>query len=282
MRRKTWRLPCIALTIGLMLGMPVSADEIIVSDPDSLTETAGTAEGDGSIDGIEDNGMGIGDAAADGDLSGLFVETGEEVISRKGETIDDARMADEERTGSGDGGSTVAIGHLYEINGVLVRNSDFPSAHYECWTYANNVYAKIWGHNFWNLFNDTENMLRNLPDEELTLTPEHLKAYVSAAPAGAALRVCDAQYLHADDGLAGGTARSSFPMMKMDLRCSRAAWQRGRTAERLTIPGPASAIRAGPESTITSSILSGRGLHRIRRAQQEEMRWIWGRQGRRR
>ena len=200
MRRKTWRLPCIALTIGLMLGMPVSAEEIIVSDPDSLTETAGTAEGDGSIDGIEDNGMGIGDAAADGDLSGLFVETGEEVISRKGETIDDARMADEERTGSGDGGSTVAIGHLYEINGVLVRNSDFPSAHYECWTYANNVYAKIWGHNFWNLFNDTENMLRNLPDEELTLTPEHLKAYVSAAPAGAALRVCDAQYLHADDG----------------------------------------------------------------------------------
>jgi hypothetical protein len=136
------------------------------------------------------------DSADPANVSGLFEETGNDVFSAQGELLDDALTID----GLRDGGSTVAAGHLYEINGVLVRNSDFPSEHYECWTYANNVYAKIWGHNFWNLFNDTENMLRNLPDEALTLTPEHLKAYVSAAPAGAALRVCDAQYLHADDG----------------------------------------------------------------------------------
>ena len=135
-----------------------------------------------------------------GDLSGLFEDTGEETVSEKGETLDEARSRDDPRYGFGDGGSTVNIGHLYVINGVMVRNSDFPSEHYECWTYANNVYAKIWGHNFLNLFNGTENMLRNLPDEDLTLTPEHLKAYVSAAPAGSVLRVCDAQYLHADDG----------------------------------------------------------------------------------
>lgn len=200
MRRKMWRWPGIVLMLAIVLHLSADADEMIVPDPDSVGEMAGTSEAGMDDDSLTDDGTSAGDEASDGDPSGLFVETGEEIISRKGDTLDEARMADEERTGSGDGGSTVAIGHLYEINGVLVRNSDFPSAHYECWTYANNVYAKIWGHNFWNLFNDTENMLRNLPDEELTLTPEHLKAYVSAAPAGAVLRVCDAQYLHADDG----------------------------------------------------------------------------------
>ena len=168
----------------------IRADEIEV-DSEAYLMTEGV-----SPDGMEA-------PAADspeGDLSGLFVETGEDTVVRKGDTLEEAREKDDARYGYGDGGSTVNIGHLYVINGVTVRNSDFPSAHYECWTYANNVYAKIWGHNFLNLFNDTENMLRDLPDEALTLTPEHLKAYVSAAPAGAVLRVCDAQYLHADDG----------------------------------------------------------------------------------
>lgn len=139
-------------------------------------------------------------SAAPGDIAGLFTDTGKEAVSREGETLDEARAREDPLYGYGDGGSTVNIGHLYEINGVRVRNSDFSSAHYECWTYANNMYAKIWGHNFSNQFSDYENMLRDLPDTELTLTPEHLKAYVSAAPAGAVLRVCDAQYLHADDG----------------------------------------------------------------------------------
>lgn len=180
----------ILAAVFLLAARPVSADEMVVTDADgSMTEMASD---DGTV--LPD------DPEPDGGFAGLFEDTGQDTVSRKGETLDEARMEDEALSGSGDGGSTVNIGHLYIINGVKVRNSDFPSEHYECWTYANNMYAKIWGHNFWNLFNDNENMLRNLPDEELTLTPEHLKAYVSAAPAGSALRVCDAQYLHADDG----------------------------------------------------------------------------------
>ena len=171
------------------------ADEIVVeagSDTEVMTDQSGEAYS-------EDIQLSQ-EAPAQNDMAGLFEDTGQETVSRKGETLEEARSEDEALYGSGDGGSTVNIGHLYRINGVNVRNSDFPSEHYQCWTYANNMYAKIWGHNFLNVFNDSENMLRNLPDEELTLTPEHLKAYVSAASAGAVLRICDAPYLHADDG----------------------------------------------------------------------------------
>ena len=129
------------------------------------------------------------------DISGLFEDTGKDQVSHSGETLEEAQS----ELYGGDGGSTVNIGHLYEINGVLVRNSDFPSEPQECWAYANNIYAKVWGYHFGGYFNESDNMLRNLPDEELTLTPEHLKAYVSAAPAGAALRVCNGDYLHGND-----------------------------------------------------------------------------------
>ena len=129
------------------------------------------------------------------DISGLFEDTGKDQVSHSGETLEEAQG----ELYGGDGGSTVNIGHLYEINGVLVRNSDYPSEPQECWAYANNIYAKVWGYNFGGYFNESDNMLRNLPDEELTLTPEHLKAYVSAAPAGAALRVCNGDYLHGND-----------------------------------------------------------------------------------
>lgn len=173
---------------------PAYADEI-VSDAEDDGDTVVVADSGKDSASVQDT-----ESGDVGDLSGLFSDTGEDIVQREGETLEEAREQDDPRYGSGDGGSTVNIGHLYEINGVMVRNSDFSSEHYACWTYANNVYAKIWGHNFLNVFNDTENMLRNLPDEDLTLTPEHLKAYVSAAPAGAVLRVCDAQYLHADDG----------------------------------------------------------------------------------
>lgn len=126
----------------------------------------------------------------------LIQDTGEDTVERSGIPMDLSIRT----SGIADGGRTVNAGHLYQINGVLVRNSDFPSAHYQCWTYANNMYTRIWGHGFSNLFNDPENMLRYLSDSQLTLTVEHLKAYVSMAPAGSVLRICDAQYLHGDDG----------------------------------------------------------------------------------
>ena len=88
----------------------------------------------------------------------------------------------------------------YYINGVAVRYDDFSSSPNECWVYANNIYNKIWGHNFTNSFSDSENSLRNLSDSELTLTAAHLKAYVSNAAIGSCLRICNGEYLHGSDG----------------------------------------------------------------------------------
>lgn len=79
----------------------------------------------------------------------------------------------------------------YYINGVAVRYDDFSSSPNECWVYANNIYNKIWGHNFTNSFSDSENSLRDLSDSELTLTAAHLKAYVSNAAIGSCLRICN-------------------------------------------------------------------------------------------
>ena len=88
----------------------------------------------------------------------------------------------------------------YYINGVAVRCDDFDSSPNECWTYANNIYNKIWGQQFNSLFDDSANSLRNLSDSELTLTAEHLKNYVSNAALGSALRICSSEYLHGGDG----------------------------------------------------------------------------------
>lgn len=93
-----------------------------------------------------------------------------------------------------------AAANTYKINGVSVSVNSFNSSPNECWWYANHMYKKIWGHYFTNQFSDSENSLRNLSDKELTLTPEHLKAYVLNAPVGSVLRVCDKKYLHANDG----------------------------------------------------------------------------------
>ena len=88
----------------------------------------------------------------------------------------------------------------YYINGVAVRCDDFDSSPNECWTYANNIYNKIWGQQFNSLFDDSANSLRNLSDSELTLTAEHLRNYVSNAALGSALRICSCEYLHGGDG----------------------------------------------------------------------------------
>ena len=88
----------------------------------------------------------------------------------------------------------------YTINGAKVRYDDFSSSPDECWVYANNLYKKIWGVQFNNQFSDSSNSLRNLSDSQLTLTKEHLKAYVTNAKLGSVLRICDSQYLHGSDG----------------------------------------------------------------------------------
>ena len=40
----------------------------------------------------------------------------------------------------------------YYINGVSVRYDDFSSSPNECWVYANNIYNKIWGTQFYKFF----------------------------------------------------------------------------------------------------------------------------------
>ena len=87
----------------------------------------------------------------------------------------------------------------YVINGVTVSIDDFSSSPQECWVFAQNYYHKIWGVWFTNSFSEESNMLRYLSDAELTLTAQHLKTYVSYAPLGSVLRVCNAGNLHGND-----------------------------------------------------------------------------------
>ena len=87
----------------------------------------------------------------------------------------------------------------FEVNGVTVRYTDFSSSPHECWVYASHLYRKIWKTYFDNTFYQSSNSLRNLKDEELTLTLEHLRDYVSNAALGSCLRICDKRYLHVGD-----------------------------------------------------------------------------------
>ena len=91
-------------------------------------------------------------------------------------------------------------GNAYTINDVTVQWTDFSSSPSECWVYANRFYKKIWGQNFSQDFNDESNFLRELSDEELTLTAEHLESYVRKAVPGSVLRICSGGYLHGSDG----------------------------------------------------------------------------------
>lgn len=95
--------------------------------------------------------------------------------------------------------------NTYVINGKQIKLSDFSwQGTSGCWAFANNVYKAIWGTNFDSTFTGSaaagHNMLRDLSDSELTFTKEHLIAYVSEAPLGAVIRICDSSYLHGSDG----------------------------------------------------------------------------------
>ena len=98
---------------------------------------------------------------------------------------------------------SVYASNAYTINGVSVKYDDsayYPSAPSDCWNYANAIYNKIWGVRFSNSFSERSNSLRNLNDNELRLTEENLKKYVSTAELGACLRICNSEYLHGSDG----------------------------------------------------------------------------------
>lgn len=96
-------------------------------------------------------------------------------------------------------GGTVSAEQAYTVNGVTVRYNDFSTTHNECWSYAYNFYHKIWGRELNSDFYGSDNLLRNRSQEELTLTPEHLREYVSQAVPGAVLRITSAGSLHSSD-----------------------------------------------------------------------------------
>lgn len=93
--------------------------------------------------------------------------------------------------------------NTYIINGVSVRWDDFTSRPNHCRAYAEKMYEKIWGDDFSNNFYSEDNFLRDLEKEQLTLTEEHLKAFVSAAVLGSTIRASSEYFLHRNDGNRG-------------------------------------------------------------------------------
>ncbi|MBQ8306184.1 MAG: Ig-like domain-containing protein [Blautia sp.] len=92
--------------------------------------------------------------------------------------------------------------NVYTINGVQVVYTDaseyFGSG--QCWNYAQKIYKKIWGRSFTSSFDSADNILRYYTnDEDLTLTPEHLRKYVLMAKPGAVLRLTPYVYLRGGD-----------------------------------------------------------------------------------
>ena len=91
----------------------------------------------------------------------------------------------------------------YYINNAIVRCDDFTSRPNNCRAYAEKMYQKIWGTTFGNSFYAENNFLRNLEKEQLTLTEEHLKEYVSHAELGSTIRVSSEYFLYRNDGRLG-------------------------------------------------------------------------------
>lgn len=94
----------------------------------------------------------------------------------------------------------------YTINGRTIRYTDVGwPGNGECWEYANRIYNLIWSKQFSSDFvgdsTNGHNLLRNLPDSELSLTAENLKKYVSKAVPGSVLRMCCSHMVHSDDGI---------------------------------------------------------------------------------
>lgn len=63
----------------------------------------------------------------------------------------------------------------------------------QCWEYARLIYEKIWGHKFSKYFNDSENMLRNLSDDERKISLDNTKNFISQAPLGSSIRIASAR-----------------------------------------------------------------------------------------
>lgn len=91
----------------------------------------------------------------------------------------------------------VSSSNSYTINGKNIRLEDIPWPGADrCWTYASDMYERIWGQSFNGDTSASDNMLRNLDTSRLTLTQAHLKEYVTHCQIGSTIRICNEDYLN--------------------------------------------------------------------------------------
>ena len=92
-------------------------------------------------------------------------------------------------------GDEIQAQNTYVINGVSVTHKS-SSISNNCWTYAQEIYKKIWNKAFTNDRTTSDNYLRNITSSsELELTTDHLRNYVSAAAVGSVIRTTSSSYL---------------------------------------------------------------------------------------
>lgn len=99
--------------------------------------------------------------------------------------------------------SNAKAASTFTINGVSVQYYDFSSAPQQCWTYANNMYRKIWGVTVTYSKSNQDNFLAGLSAEELRLTEENLKKYIENTTLGSVIRVTDYNGLYSSGDFVG-------------------------------------------------------------------------------
>lgn len=93
----------------------------------------------------------------------------------------------------------------YTINGKsYTKDSVANPGYHQCWEYANRLYEKIWGYRFTSSCGTTDDYLKPVQVENLKLTAENIRKYVSGAVPGAVIRVCKKNYIvHCGDNNLG-------------------------------------------------------------------------------
>ena len=142
--------------------------------------------------------------AAEGPQAAEESQTIEETAAAQ-EAIDDEDMLSVSETGSEEifdeelseeeEDAALELSAAYTtINGKSIPVSQYPlgAAQTNCWEFANNVYAVLWGTGYNAVRNADDNLLRNINTlSDLTITAAHTKEYISQAALGAVIRVCD-------------------------------------------------------------------------------------------
>ena len=84
---------------------------------------------------------------------------------------------------------------VYVLNGKEIYANMVPdTGSGNCWRWVQGIYSLAWGCRFSETFKGNEstglNLLANLNDEQRTLTPAHLRAFITQTTPGATIRMC--------------------------------------------------------------------------------------------